>query len=119
MNNVVECEGMQLTLPMGQLFENTLLKVNKVEAPGEPSDIYDFTEYPFVLREAATLSLTLNGCRKYADRQCNDFIGCHTRFRRLYCLGDGMADGKAVKTSGQRAVPVRISAFFRCGGAYQ
>ena len=69
MNNVVECEGMQLTLPMGQLFDNTLLKVKKVEAPGEPSDIYDFTEYPYVLREAATLSLTLNGCRKYADEK--------------------------------------------------
>lgn len=106
MNNVVECEGMRLALPMGQLFENTLLKVNRVELPGEPSDIYDFTDYPFVLRDAATLSLTLNGKQelpneKYYIKSITDKGGCS--------IGGTVDNGRvttAITASGRYTVAV-------------
>ncbi|MBR5475242.1 MAG: M23 family metallopeptidase [Bacteroidaceae bacterium] len=59
MNNVVECDGARLRVPMGELFDNTVVSVKKEESPGGYSACYNFNDRPFALKKSASLSIEL------------------------------------------------------------
>ena len=59
MNNVVECDGARLRVPMGELFDNTVVSVKKEESPGGYSARYNFNDRPFALKKSASLSIEL------------------------------------------------------------
>lgn len=65
LNNELNYDGMRLSIPRGELFENAILDVREVESDTAVSRSYDLGGTAYPLRHKASLSLRVNNADRF------------------------------------------------------